>query len=187
MSREKEIREKKRSDSQLSDAKLRELILYIADQSQNDIDFGMTKLNKILFNADFTSYARTGTSVTGTEYQALPKGPCARRLRPVLGRLLKDKEAAIKMVPRGFTQKRVVALREPDLSKISAEDIALVHEIIDLFRGMTATKVSTMSHDFPGWQDAEEGQTIPYHTVFRSYRPLTDRERKRGWELSEAQ
>lgn len=170
-----------------SDAKLRELILYVADRSQNDPDFGMTKLNKILFNIDFTAYGRTGRPVTGAEYQALANGPCARRLKPLLGSLLKDKAAGIKRVPRGFTQQRVVALREPDLSHFTSDEIALVHEIIDGFRGLTATKISTLSHHFPGWQDAEDGETIPYHSVFRSTRPLTDRERKRGWELSQAQ
>ena len=48
--------------------KTRELVLYIAQACEADPDFGMVKLNKVLFNADFTSYARQGVSITEEEY-----------------------------------------------------------------------------------------------------------------------
>ena len=46
-------------------AKLRELMLYITQKSEGDPRFGKTKLLKILVEADFTFYARTGRSITG--------------------------------------------------------------------------------------------------------------------------
>jgi hypothetical protein len=44
------------------DKRLGELMLYIAKKSQFDQNFGSTKLNKILFYADFVSYATHITS-----------------------------------------------------------------------------------------------------------------------------
>jgi len=58
-----------------SDAKMAELILYVSDRCQLDPAYGSTKLNKILFYADFLYYAKHGTSITGQEYMRLDKGP----------------------------------------------------------------------------------------------------------------
>ena len=52
--------------------KLRELILYLARESEGDDYFGVVKLNKLLFYIDFEAYRRFGKSVTEQEYQALP-------------------------------------------------------------------------------------------------------------------
>ena len=51
--------------------RMAELIVYIADLCQEDPTFGATKLNKILFYADFASYAKYGRPITGQEYQRL--------------------------------------------------------------------------------------------------------------------
>ena len=53
-----------------NDAKLRELILYVAERCENDPDFGALKLNKILFNADFIAYALTGKAITGASIRS---------------------------------------------------------------------------------------------------------------------
>ena len=64
--------------------KLRELVLYIAEQSECDSAFGMTKLNKLLFFSDFQAYLSTGNAITGEEYQKLPNGPAPRKILPVM-------------------------------------------------------------------------------------------------------
>jgi hypothetical protein len=170
-----------------NDAKLRELILYVADASLEDPDFGMTKLNKVLFNADFTAYGRTGQSITEQDYTKQRNGPTVRRMLPAINDLAQAGDAVIKQVDRyGYKQKRVIALREPDLSLFNAEEISLIDESINVMRDMNAVKVSDLSHEFPGWKLVDEGQRIPYESVFLSDEPPTDREMKRGWELSQA-
>src|SRR5207249_1394411 len=39
--------------------KVKELILLVTERSEGDESFGMIKLNKLLFNIDFTQYGRT--------------------------------------------------------------------------------------------------------------------------------
>lgn len=167
-----------------NEAKFEELVLYIAGQSVTDPDFGMTKLNKILFNADFTAYGRLGEPMTGVEYQKLKNGPAPRRLLPVLDKLRREGAATVTYVNRmGYTQKRVQAFREADLSMFSGEEIAIVDGSIAIMEGMSAVRVSDLSHKYVGWQVVETGETIPYETVFVSTRPLTEREMKNGVEL----
>ena len=54
--------------------------LYIAEKCLDDPDFTVTRLNKILFWADFRSFAQYGKSITGARYKALEHGPAPARL-----------------------------------------------------------------------------------------------------------
>lgn len=150
-----------------SDQKMAELILYISDRCQTDPAYGATKLNKILFYADFLYYANKGESITGQEYMRLDNGPAPRRLVPVRDQLVDHRELVIRDQPFGaFRQKRPLALRPADLSAFSGEQIAMVDTVIQDLWGRTATEVSELSHLFEGWKLAEDRETIPYATAF---------------------
>jgi len=170
-----------------SDLKLAELILYIARISEGDDTFGSTKLNKILFMADFEAYRKLGSPITGAEYQSLPHGPAPRRLMPVMEKLCESGSAAVRIEQRfGYEQKRPIALREPDLSLFSADEIALVDRIVRLLWGFTARDVSELSHRFIGWQLAEQGEIIPYGlALLAADRELSEEGNKVAQELSE--
>jgi hypothetical protein len=155
--------------------KFKELIIYIARAEEGDPSFGATKLNKILFFSDFLAYGRLGAAITGAEYQRLQFGPAPRQLPPVQKALEKEK-AAVLQERWQYTQaqKRLVALRPPDLTRFSAPEIKLVDEVIEVMRQFNAIEVSALSHLERGWQIAKEGQTIPYGWVFLSSDPLTE-------------
>lgn len=148
--------------------KFSELLLYIADQSVDDPDFGATKLNKILFFSDFLAYSEFGAPVTGAVYQKLDHGPAPKPLLPIQAELIKEGAAQVVPVARArFTQKRLVALRAPKLDSFSADEVSLVDDIIAQLRGRTAVDVSRISHDWSlGWQVAKTGEEIPYMTAF---------------------
>lgn len=157
--------------------KFRELILYIAEQSEGDQAFGATKLNKLLFFSDFKAYLKTGHSITGQEYQKLPNGPAPRQIVPVLEQMKQSAEIAIATREYyGHVQKRPFALREPDLRGFSGAEIAIVDEAIRVFRYMSASEISDCSHDFVGWQKVKERETIPYASVLIDSRELTEDE-----------
>jgi len=160
-----------------TDTRFRELILYVAWRSMDDRDFGAVKLNKILFYADFNAYEKWAKPISGQEYQKLEFGPCPRRLLAVQNQLLDEGDADWQIAEVGnYTQRRLVPLREPNVEAFTAEEIALVDEVIKQLRGCNAKMVSEMSHDFIGWQLAELGETIPYTTLFLWDRKLTPAE-----------
>lgn len=155
--------------------KFRELMLYIAARMEGDPAFGATKLNKMLFFADFSHYVDYGQPITGAEYQKLPHGPAPRRLLPVQKQLQDEGDATIRhMRVGGYTQKRLVPLRDADLSYFSGSEIATVEETISRLEQHTALSVSAVSHRMFGWQIAREGQTIPYQSAFLYSGPVTD-------------
>lgn len=160
------------------EGKFAELILHIAKQSQDDPRFGLTKLNKLAWIADFAAYGMTGKPITGVEYQKLKNGPAARRMLPIMEKLKIENSAAEQVRDYyGKPQKRLIPLREPDLKAFSGEQIALVDDVIKRFRGKSATEMSDGSHEFMGWIVADVGETIPYTSVFLgNRRSLTPRE-----------
>ena len=66
----------------------------------------------------------------------------------------------------GRRQERPCALREPDLSEFSGQEIATIDRVIEALWGKSARDVTDLSHEFIGWQAAQPGEVIPYETVF---------------------
>lgn len=154
--------------------KLAELMLYIALKCETHSLFGAVKLNKILFFSDFAAYARYGKAITGADYRRLELGPAPKRLVPVREKLEADKAAFLRTTPTydGLEQKRLIALREPDLSLFSAAEIAIVDSVISDLCHQSANEVSDKSHEHPGWALAADGESIPYEAALLPEFPL---------------
>lgn len=172
-----------------ADLRLRELILYIAYRCDQHPRFGATKLNKILYYSDFTSFARYGEPITGADYMKLPNGPAPVRLVPIREDMVAKKEIVIGS--RTYTlgvQKRIVALRDANLDTFKARDIALVDEVINALLDRSAQEVSDLSHGI-AWKIAGEREVIPYEAILLAeplLRPQDIEEahqliRKYGW------
>lgn len=168
--------------------KLAELILYISQKCATDPTFGATKLNKILCYSDLLYYAYHDRGITNVEYQKLPNGPAPRRLVPVRDELIKNGDLAMQQIVlrSGETQKRTVNLRSPNLDLFTGTEIAIVDRMIESMHGVKAEDVSEISHTLVGWLVADEGDTIPYNTIYFSNPPLTEEEILRARELKAA-
>ena len=167
-----------------SDELLTETILLIASRCECDPTFGATKLNKILFYADFLAYLNLGRSITGQEYFALQQGPAPKRLLPVLKKMQADGSLAIlESEFYGKVQRRTIALRQPDVGKFNSEEVDLIHYVIENWWGKTGREISEQSHRFLGWQLAAEKETIPYEAALVGNREPTLDEIQRGLRL----
>lgn len=172
------------SDDRESRERLRQLILFITERCQADPNFGMTKLVKVLYRADFESFARYGESITGTQYKKFPYGPVSQAALDVRDEMKEQGEIAIaKEGYSPYLRDRVIPLQEADLSGFSGRDIALIDGIIQMFHGFTATSVSEFSHDH-AWKAAEDYEMIPYEAALLSDHPPTEDDVARAHELS---
>lgn len=150
-------------DSNYDERKLTELIVYVASRLRSDRNGGATKLNKVLFFADFAHVRRNGLPITGAEYQKLEHGPAPRRLRPVRDALVAAGDAELREEEfLGYRQHRLVPLRDADLSVFTSDELATVDKVLDDLDGLNARQVSDLSHDEAGWRLTEMGETIPY-------------------------
>lgn len=164
------------SDGLRSTDKLRELVIYIANKCEDDPKFGAVKLNKILFYADFISFAEYGEPVTGVKYRKFQQGPVPTILKRVRTEMEENGEVVVrKKSYHGRVQHRLIPLRDPDFDLLGARDIALVDDVIRMLWPRSAHEVSQLSHD-RAWKNASEGEAIPYEAAFVSDEPLTERD-----------
>jgi hypothetical protein len=167
-----------------SEKKLRELILLICSRSEQDEKFGAVKLNKLLFNSDFSAYLTFGQSISGQDYFKLRNGPAPRKMLPITKKMVEAGELAYKEIEYfGHTQKKPIALRRPDVGVFTPQEIDMVDRIIQKFWNQSATAISEHSHGFLGWKAARDKETIPYNTALVGLRKPTVEEQAYGVEL----
>lgn len=163
--------------------KFRELVLLVATKCADDTSFGDTYLNKVLFFSDALALQQLGEPITGARYQKLAFGPAARALLPVREEMVVDGDATIEMIGN----RRVTrAEREADPSRFSDDELDIVEQVIEAFRGMWAVHVSDASHQLsPGWNLVEIGEDVPLESQFISTAAIPKATLQRGRELAE--
>lgn len=148
-------------------SKLAEVMLYIAKKCEEDKSFGLTKLNKILFLADFVAYGVYGVPLTDTQYRHAPQGPVAEDYQSALTELRGSGRGTIReTVFFGFPQKRLVAHDEPDLSWLTPEQRELLDRALRYCDDKNGSELSELSHRMLPWLYTREGERIPFEWVF---------------------
>lgn len=153
-----------------NDTKFKELLLYVAEQSVSDPTFGKTKLNKILYYADFLTFGQFGEPITGATYQRRPKGPVPREITKARDDLIREGHATVEVrLFHGYPQQRLVAVRGANASVFSQLERQMVDDVMSWLDGVNGSQVSELSHKDLGWELAEDLEVIPYETVFLSH------------------
>lgn len=177
-------------EPQFNQAKFSELLLYVAERSEDDVRFGATKLNKIMFFSDFLAYGMWGESITGATYRRLPRGPAPRELLSVREQLIDAGKATLQEARYfNYPQHRLVAVKEIekeiDRSLFNGAELALVDQVIAALKDRNASEVSELSHCEIGWRLVDDNEDIPYSTVFLSSDSPTSMDQKRALQLTE--
>ena len=123
-----------------------------------------TKLNKLLFYADFYHYAMYGKSITGLNYVAIQKGPV-----PNMYDTLYDQSDLIDKVsieyPNGSSGYQFIAKDNHDFDKslFTKEELETIKKVGDMFLVTSTGDIVELSHLEPAWIDnIEEKSMIPY-------------------------
>ncbi len=156
--------------------KFRELVVYVAKQSDEDPRFGMIKLNKILYYSDFAAYRQLGQPITGATYRKYCEGPAPIELPVARGELINSGDAISEERPyfAGSVVRLVIrAGREPNRELFRPGELEIVDEVVDFFEGKTEREVATFSHHEPGWAVASDREDIPYETAWLSSGPAS--------------
>jgi hypothetical protein len=175
-----------------------ELVLYIAERTQDDKNFGSTKLAKVLFFSDFEAFRDLGAPITGAEYQKWAYGPYPPQLKPARkaleyasrARLIKGGDyQADRLMPTRIGPADIRAVG------ITQEQQAIVDAWISRIGQETANEISDFSHEHPGYQMVDDNEPIPYESAFLAEQSPSDGEiaqatriaRKRGWLVGDIQ
>jgi len=168
-----------------SDDRLKELSLYIAEKSKDDPSFGAIKLNKILFATDFYFYGFTGRAITEAKYVHRNNGPVPRRMPLIIESLKTEGRAKLEDTTYfGYSQKRLVPLMGANTSMFNEGELSFVDQIISHFRSYNGTQLSKWTHDLSPWLATEDGEEIPYCSVF-VLNPLPVEKAGISWAMKE--
>lgn len=153
--------------------KLKELVLYLSERSADDPGFGMVKLNKLLYRADFEAYRLLGKSITGAEYEKQAYGPVARALPVVLDDLAANQYVIWRHFAAGdYTRDVPAATVPPDLHAFSPDEIEIVDRALQELADHGGKSVSEWSHETSaGWRVKKIGQEIPYSSAIINLKP----------------
>ncbi len=155
--------------------RLTEAILYVAEAYKDAARFGLIKLNKVIWRADFAAFAARRVPVTGRSYQRLQFGPAPVEMRPLLNELEQSGTIEIDRVEvgEGKVEQRVVAILPPHNRFFSPSDVEFLDAAIHHYWDKTGVEASDDSHDM-GWRTRETGDEMPYELAFLSDQPLED-------------
>jgi hypothetical protein len=158
--------------------KFKTLVHYICAQRSGDpSSLGAVKLNKILWLADFRAYYRLGDSITGARYVKRQFGPVPHQIMPVLNELQNEGAIEIKEVSHfGKPKKEYVVHYGTSIDHFADEEKKIIDTTITFIcDGHTAASTSEASHDHI-WKAAEDGEEMPYYTVFSIPGKITEDE-----------
>jgi hypothetical protein len=164
-------------------AKFKELVLLFAERSANDEGFGMVKLNKLLWRADFESYRVLGRPITGETYERQEFGPVARHLPIVLDELAgRGYIQWTQAVSGPYTRSVPTSLEPADTSMFSGAELAGIEGVLRELAPHGGKSVSEWSHEnFVGWRVRKDGDEIPYSSAILSLRELPIERREQLW------
>lgn len=146
--------------------------------------FGLVKLNKIIWKADFDSFAARGVPITGREYRRQIYGPVPREMKPLHDEMLR--EGAIRIERRVYSddvvEHRTVPQDIPDLSFFTDEDMTFIDASISHYWKMTGEETSDESHGI-AWKTRRNGDPMPYESAILSNLELGPSQRRRIEEM----
>ncbi|HWZ03502.1 MAG TPA: type II toxin-antitoxin system antitoxin SocA domain-containing protein, partial [Mucilaginibacter sp.] len=124
-----------------------------------------TKLNKLFFYSDFCYYQKTGYSITGLSYRAIPFGPVPSEYDKLYIKLCDDNQIII--TEFSFDNDHYAELINPclDFNKSLFSDIELrvLEAVATEFKNRNTKEIVDISHKEPAWKENhKEKQMISY-------------------------
>lgn len=147
--------------------KFREVLLYILEKVGAKPNIGETAIYKLLYFIDFDFYEKYEKQLIGATYIKNHYGPTPNEFKAIIENM--EKVGEIELVKSKYfqyDQKKYLPHRAPDLSKLSAQEIAHVDDVLSRLSDKSAKELSDYSHTDVPWLVHEPGETISYESVF---------------------
>jgi len=152
--------------------KFEQTLLYILAKIGGKPNIGQTVLYKLLYFIDFDYYEKFEEQLIGAQYIKNHYGPTPLMFAKVVDRL--EKKSKVEKIKSKFykheqTKYLVNPNERPDLSALSAQELAHIDWEIARLGDMTAAQISALSHLDTPWVAAGDREPLEYEHVF--YRP----------------
>ncbi|CAA6811927.1 MAG: DNA-binding protein [uncultured Aureispira sp.] len=139
--------------------RLTEMVVFFARETQP----WKTKLNKLLFYADFSFFKAIGYSISGAHYRAIPNGPVVSNYQGMFEYLVNNNHIKVftKVFDRNIGEQFLPSENRafnPDL--FSSKELETLKKVADRFKGVKTKDIVNISHEELGWIENEEDRNI---------------------------
>ncbi len=147
----------------MKNKKFIQVLLYVLNKVGGKPNVGLTVLNKLMYFIDFDYFEKYGKSITGITYKKNHHGPTFDfPIEKLENKSILKLDEKFKRLP----QKKYIALIEPDLSNLSAQEIKHIDNVLNKHSDKTARQIENYSHGDIPWIVTEKGKNIEYEAVF---------------------
>ncbi len=146
--------------------KFKEVLIYILNKVGSKPNIGETVLYKLLYFIDFNFYEKYEEQLIGATYLKNHFGPTPKEFNKIVKEMEGKDLVKIKDKYFQYPQTKYLPLREPDLTKLKANETKMIDEILEKFSNMNASEISEYSHNDVPWLTTENGKIIDYESVF---------------------
>jgi len=126
----------------------------------------ITKLNKLLFYADFLHFKENQVSITGSQYAALPYGPVPNNYKKLLAVMEEDlsivETLEVSYENSEYTGQMYIAGKQPHTESITEYELLTLERVAEYFDGMNSSEITKTSHEETGWKETERARLISY-------------------------
>lgn len=121
------------------------------------MDLFKTKLNKLLFYSDFAYFRKTGYSITGLTYKAIPYGTVPEHYDKLFVKLVDDEKIEIKNSEIGDYYCEIFkGVDNFDDSLFTNSEIDTLNLVANRFKSLSTTAVVKLNHDEKAWLDNKD-------------------------------
>lgn len=123
-----------------------------------------TKLNKLLFYADFLHFRENAVSISGARYASLPYGPVPDDYDTLYLLILKDDPSIRKeeVLINDYSGEKILADRPPDLTLLTPSEYQALEKIKIKFDSFSSKDITEFSHKEKGYQETPNSKLISY-------------------------
>ena len=122
-------------------------------------DLYKTKLNKLLFYADFVNYHLHGASISGSRYVHLPYGPVPDGYEETLETL--NHYGVIDLVKQNSAE-LIRSGENPAKNFLSPDELESIDWVLGSYGHMSASQLTELSHRERAYKDTKSGEEIAY-------------------------
>ncbi len=130
-----------------------------------------TKLNKLLFYADFLHYKQTGFSISGVRYRAIDMGPVPNNFQSIFEYIQLSNKIEIEnvFIDNDITGELFKKQEDYTFKKelFSESEMLVLERVAEFFKLIKTKDIIEMSHEESAWKETIKSKSlIPYSYAF---------------------
>jgi len=124
-----------------------------------------TKLNKLLFYADFLSFKHSGFSISGMQYRAISMGPVPVNFNSIFEYLSNNRDVEVLYTgfPDGNIGEQFMPIRKFNPDVFTKRENSMLEAIAERFKNLSTNEIIALSHQEKAWiENQAERKIIDY-------------------------